>query len=242
MKPNIESFSKFYRTDYGCSIETTMCKVICSIWPSLAAEEVLGLGFSIPFLNMYLGRTQRLISLLPANQGVTIWPEKKRCLVASTEELLLPLDNNTFDRVLAVHSLESSENCEALLNEIWRVLRPNGRVLAIVPNRLGILSKWKNTPFQSCHKYTMNELIALLSKNNFTVLHKERQFLLPANPYSLNLRIVKTANQLGRSVTKPFAGLLIIEAKKTLSQNEKVSLQIKHKQMVPNRGRMAITP
>ena len=78
MKPNIESFDTFYRTDYGYAIEKTICKAISSRWPSLVAEDVLGLGFSTPFLNMYLGRTQRLISLMPVNQGVKIWPDKKR--------------------------------------------------------------------------------------------------------------------------------------------------------------------
>jgi SAM-dependent methyltransferase len=241
MKPNIESFDTFYRTDYGYAIEKTICKAISSRWPSLVAEDVLGLGFSTPFLNMYLGRTQRLISLMPVNQGVKIWPDKKRCLVASTEELLLPLDNNSFDRVLAVHTLESSDNCEALLNEIWRVLRPNGRVLAIVPNRLGILSKWKNTPFESGQKYTMNELISLLSINNFSILQKETEFLLPASPYSLNLKVIQAASQLGRNFIKPFGGLLIVEAKKIVSQNKTIALQIKHKQILPKHSRIATT-
>ena len=47
------------------------------------------------------------------------------------EETGLPLADCAMDRVLLVHELENSESARAMLREIWRVLTPEGRLLAV---------------------------------------------------------------------------------------------------------------
>src|SRR5437763_16987580 len=84
---------------------------------------------------------------MPAAQGVVKWPSARPSLTALVEELDLPLIDAAVDRVLLVHALEMSQDAEAMLREVWRVLAPGGRVLAIIPNRPGAWARTDTTPF-----------------------------------------------------------------------------------------------
>lgn len=58
----------------------------------------------------------------------------------------LPLPDASIDRLLLMHALENSENTRLLLREVWRVLTPQGRLLAVVPNRRGLWAHLDATP------------------------------------------------------------------------------------------------
>ena len=55
----------------------------------------------------------------------------------SAEEEALPFPDLIFDRILLVHGLEAAENARRLLREAWRVLKDDGRLLVVAPNRRG---------------------------------------------------------------------------------------------------------
>lgn len=59
-----------------------------------------------------------------------------RLFVNSYAEVL-PFEDNIFDDVVASHSLEHVLNVDSVLAEASRVLKPTGRILAIVPQRKG---------------------------------------------------------------------------------------------------------
>jgi SAM-dependent methyltransferase len=47
--------------------------------------------------------------------------------------------NNYFDRVLAIHVLEHLDNLPVTLNEVHRILRPNGKFSVVIPCESGML-------------------------------------------------------------------------------------------------------
>jgi len=50
----------------------------------------------------------------------------------------LPYDDNTFDRVLAIHVLEHLPNLPAALDEIYRVLKPDAQFTVVIPCEGGL--------------------------------------------------------------------------------------------------------
>jgi ubiquinone/menaquinone biosynthesis C-methylase UbiE len=59
-------------------------------------------------------------------------------LVADCQQRL-PLDDNSMDRVLAIHVLEHLPDLPAALREIRRLLRPNGEFVVVIPCEGGML-------------------------------------------------------------------------------------------------------
>jgi len=53
--------------------------------------------------------------------------------VVGDAERRLPFDDDSFDRVIAIHVLEHLRNLPAALDEVRRVLRPGGRLSVVIP-------------------------------------------------------------------------------------------------------------
>lgn len=66
-----------------------------------------------------------LAAQIPRRQGLSV-------IVADCEERL-PWDDDSFDRVLAIHLLEHLYNLPAALDEVARVLRPDGTFSVVIP-------------------------------------------------------------------------------------------------------------
>ena len=45
-----------------------------------------------------------------------------------------------------MHGLEAAENARRLLREVWRVLKDDGRLLVVAPNRRGMWAYLESTP------------------------------------------------------------------------------------------------
>jgi len=94
------------------------------------------------FYETPLGITARrlvreVFSFMPARQGVIHWPADGPSASALVEETALPLADGVVDLVLLIHGLELAEHLSGLLSEVWRVLAPQGRLLAVVSATAG---------------------------------------------------------------------------------------------------------
>jgi len=61
-----------------------------------------------------------------------------------------------------------SDDPEGLLREVWRVLAPSGRMMAIIPNRRGVWTRTDNTPFGHGRPYSRSQITQLLRQTWFT--------------------------------------------------------------------------
>ncbi len=68
------------------------------------------------------------------------FPEAKRVVADVQEEL--PFEDGYFGRVNAVHVLEHMPNLPAALREIHRVLRPDGRLIVMIPCEQGLMHRF----------------------------------------------------------------------------------------------------
>ncbi len=88
-----------------------------------------GTGTHLPFEPageyVALEASKELADQIPRREGLTV-------VVADCEERL-PWEDDSFDRVLAIHLLEHLYNLPAALDEVARVLRPEGVFSVVIP-------------------------------------------------------------------------------------------------------------
>jgi ubiquinone/menaquinone biosynthesis C-methylase UbiE len=80
----------------------------------------------------------------------------------------LPFNNETFDKIFSVNTIYFWENQRATLEEIRRVLKPEGQIVISIRPK----SVMEHYPFvkYGFNMFTKDDLISLLSKNNFQVI------------------------------------------------------------------------
>src|SRR3954447_22298199 len=119
--------SQFYGSAQGVVACRLLRERLLQLWPDLSRLSVLGLGYAALYLRAWHGQAERCIAAVPAQVGVARWPLVSGNLSCTVEEHALPFPDLYFDRILLVHGVEAAENARALLREVWRVLKDDGR-------------------------------------------------------------------------------------------------------------------
>ena len=135
---DVVDLRNFYAQGLGVVARRFIGRGIRRRWNDTHGLRMLGIGYATPYLGLFREEGERCLAFMPAAQGVVKWPTTRPALTALVEETELPLPDAAVDRVLLVHALEMADDAIALLREVWRVLAPNGRLLAVVPNRRGL--------------------------------------------------------------------------------------------------------
>jgi SAM-dependent methyltransferase len=206
----------FYASSLGQVARRMIRRRLREMWPDLTGQRVVGLGYATPLLRPFLDEAERVLALMPAPQGVLHWPGQPLNATALVEETELPLPDMSIDRIVLAHALEHTEQLRPMLREIWRVLNPSGRVIAIVPNRRGIWARLDRTPFGHGHPYTAGQLSRLLRENEFTPLATRSALFTPPVSSRLYLTSAQAWERAGERWFERFAGVVLVEAGKQL--------------------------
>ncbi len=206
----------FYNSKIGRIVRRVLRERILEFWPDMKGLDVMGHGYAIPFLRMYEESARRIGCILPNSLGVHHWPpsELNMALLADCENL--PFDDNSLDRIMMIHSLEFSENGHANLQEVWRVLRGNGRLLIIVPNRRGLWARADWSPFGHGAPFSVSQITNALRQNMFVHERTEEALFMP--PYKSTM-LMKSAGMIeywGQTFLPFAAGVHMIEASKQI--------------------------
>ena len=151
---------------------------------------------------------------MPATQGVTRWPAPGRNAAALGREDELPFADGSFDCVLMAHALECCPHPNRLMREVWRVLAPSGRMLAVVPNRRGVWTRTDATPFGHGRPYSRSQVTQLLRQTWFTPTAWGEALFVPPVGSGWFLRSAMAWERGGAALSLPFAGVHIVEATK----------------------------
>ena len=203
----------FYETPLGGVARRLIRREIRNIWPNAKGQQIVGLGYAPPYLRTFLQRTE-VCAFMPAHQGVTMWPPEGPYKAALIDECNLPLPDSSVERVLMVHALEMSENGRDMLREAWRVLKPEGELLLIVPNRRGPWASPESTPFGHGRPYSRAQLEKLLTQTNFNPQSGHPALFMPPSHRSLLIRFAMAFGRTGARLWPAFAGVHIVCAKK----------------------------
>lgn len=216
MWTDVVDLRDFYATSLGQIARRMVRHRIRLMWPDLTGQRVLGFGYATPYLLPFLDEAERVVAVMPAQQGVLPWPASGPYHVALSDEADLPLPDLSFDRVLLIHAVECSEQLRSMLREIWRVLADGGRILVVVPNRRGIWARFERTPFGMGHPYTVTQLSRLLRDCMFTPVAAAGALFMPPSYSRMMLTSAPAWEKIGDGWFPRFAGVNIIEATKQI--------------------------
>jgi SAM-dependent methyltransferase len=149
---------------------------------------------------------------MPAAQGVEVWPAGAKNLSCLVEDEALPFPNALFDRVLAAHALEESDDPLALLREVGRVMAPSGRLIVAVTARHGLWANADTTPFGQGRPFSRRQLERLMREAELEPLGWTRALYAP--PLKGAHRWAEAFEQVGARLLPPFAGVILMEAAK----------------------------
>lgn len=134
----------------------------------------------------------------------------------------LPILNNSVDVIIAPHCIEFADNGLDLLDEMHRVLIPEGRIILFGFNPFslwrfkGLLSRAKAAPW--CCRFTgINPVRRHLKRLGFTI-EKEDYFLFQPPMKNINtMEKLGFLNKLGKVGLKGLSGIYFIEAQKKVA-------------------------
>jgi len=214
MSPEVHGLPEFYASAMGLVAARRLRERLHAAWPNLGGMNVLGLGWTAPYLGLWQADARRCLSLVPPQIEVSRWPAQHPMVMAEQEAL--PFPDRSMDRVLIVHGLEAADHARRMMREVWRVLADNGRVLVVAPNRRGVWAHLEKTPFGQGQPYSMGQLRRLLKRQLFTVeQHDTALYIPPFGPRAL-MRGSRLWERMGKAVAPRLAGLVMIEASKSV--------------------------
>lgn len=216
MSQEVHGLRNFYATPAGLVTARLLRERLRALWPEMRCRSVLGLGYASPFLRLWREEAERCIALVPPNLPVWRWPRSTASCTAIAEEDYLPLPDLSFDRILLVHGLETAENARRLLREVWRVLKDDGKLLVVAPNRLGLWAHSERTPFGQGQPYSPGQLEGLLQRQMFRVERRSAALYVPPFRTRLLLRGAGAWERVGPVLYPRFAGLILVEAEKDM--------------------------
>lgn len=214
MRADVRDLAAFYESHLGLMAKRTLSLKLRSLWDDVHGLTILGTGYATPFMRPFLPEADRVLALMPGAQGAQYWPRNARNLVLLAEDDEIPLPDVSVDRVLVVHDIEVSDSGRAPLREIWRVLKGEGKVILVVPNRAGIWARVDDTPFGHGHPYSSTQLGLLLLENMFRVERWEHALFVPPSQKRFMVRSAPAWERVGARFARNLSGVLIVEASK----------------------------
>jgi SAM-dependent methyltransferase len=215
MGQEVHGLGQFYSTPAGGLTARLLRERLHALWPCLRGQTVLGLGYASPFLRLWREEAARCVALVPHHLPRWRWPRSAPSRTAVAEEEALPFPDLLFDRILLVHGLEHAESTRRLLREAWRVLRDDGRLLVVAPNRRGLWAHLERTPFGHGHPWSAGQLEALLRRQMFRMERRDAALFVPPFRSRLLLRGAWVWERAGRRAWPAgLAGVTLVEASK----------------------------
>jgi SAM-dependent methyltransferase len=202
----------FYASPLGQLARRIVGRRIRERWSSVEGMDVVGLGYPVPYLRMFQGEARTTAAMMPASQGALQWPGEGPYRTALVPDIGLPLRDMSAECVLVVHGLEHCDHRAAYLQEINRILMPQGRVIMVVPNRRGAWARLETTPFGHGRPYSAGQIERLLRRASLepagvTPCLFAPPFRARALPFA-----ALAWERLGTRFWPAFAGVIIVEA------------------------------
>jgi SAM-dependent methyltransferase len=209
----VTDFRDFYMTAAGQTAASLIRRQLATLTHGKPGQTVMGLGFSPPYLATDTPDMLTL-SFMLARQGVIHWPASGAVRSALIDDEDLPLLESVVDLALVVHGLEHADTPLHMLQEVWRVMAPQGRLVLVVPNRRGLWAASESTPFGHGEPFSRSQIMQLLKEAKFTPTQWRSALYLPPLRAPGLLKTAGAIDAAGQRLMRNFAGVIIVEAMK----------------------------
>lgn len=214
--PTAYDLKSFFQSLTGRIIRGLIRNRILEIWPEEKKLRFLGIGYAAPYMRPYMKEAERSFCFMPAGLGIHQWPEGEKNLTCLGDNNALPFETNSIDRIIVAHHLEYLSASENAFEEMYRVLKSTGKIIIVVPNRLGLWSRADWCPLGQGQPYSAKQVESFL-KNNLFVHERTCQALFsPAFQSTFWLRAAPLFEKIGKFLYPALGGVHIIEASKQL--------------------------
>ncbi len=218
----VQDLIKFYESEIGGIVRKTLGESLTDICDDLYGLRVLGCGYPAPYLDVMCENVERSVIAMPAKQGAHNWPGSGLNQVTLCEEGRLPFETCSIDRAVLIHYLEYCDDQKSALEDVWRVLKPNGRLLLVVPNRMGAWAHADWSPFGHGQPFSVSQANVTLKAAGFIPESQKGAVFVPPLPDSpVMMRFSGVIEKMGQSVFPFVAGVHVIEASKKVYANAK---------------------
>ncbi len=216
MRQTIQTLEQFYNSRLGQAAKTMIGRRLAALWPDLRQMDVLGYGYALPHLQNYEDSAHMLIHAMPEEQGAANFHTKRGNASVLCMDYYLPFEPGVFDRVLVVHGLEEAPRLRPLLEELWRVMKPEARIVIITANRSGLWARSDKTPFGAGRPFSRAQLSGLLKDCGFAPSARSGALYCPPIKSFYSPRMINGFEKFGETVWPGFSGLVLVEAVKRL--------------------------
>jgi len=215
MDQTLRDLKAFYNTKMGRVVRQILKNRIKNVWPDIQEEKILGLGYAIPYLSPFLDKNQ-VFGISPVQQGSEHWPKKAANKMALASDQDMPFATESVDKALIVHHLEFTPHTKTSLNEIWRILKPRGCAIFIVPNRNGFWARAEWSAFGHGRPYTLSQLCRSLHESQFVTEKIEEGLFTPPIRRRYIMKSARLFEGIGQTIFPIAAGVHIVEVSKQI--------------------------
>jgi len=218
MYVDLLKINEFYKTPIGAYVQKRLLSSIDNFCVNLPIDgrTVVCSAACYPYVGRMKQKATRLS--LQTSSYQDIWPQEGVGHYTMANRDLLPYRAEEIDCIVMIHDLEFAEDPDVYLRECWRVLKGEGRLFIVIPNRAGRWARQDNTPFGRGYPYTLEQSRNLLAKSHFMVDRVERALYFP--PYAPRTKIGSfyrlLVERIGTLCCVGTCGVYVIEAGKHL--------------------------
>lgn len=233
-------YDRWYETPLGRAVDRLETDLFLRTADPRPGERVLDAGCGTGRLCRLLA--DRGLSVVGVDASAAMLDEARRKTgtradidLVAADMHSLPFPSRSFDLVYAFTSLEFTAAPETVLRELWRLVRPRGRLVVAALNAHGFWARHRRRTADPesvtarARLYHSGELIALLRRvtGGERVIWGSTVFIPPVSGSAL-IRLAPGIDVLGRLFFKSFGALIIMRVDKT-----RVRRPVKVKQNLP---------
>jgi len=231
--PDVITLRHYYATPFGEGTRALIDASLRQFWPLASREMILSIGFATPYLEQQCTQDVTSVVCMPAEQGAAYWPTQGDNRVFLAYESELPIAESSVNRLLLMHMIEHSEQLDTLIKEAYRVLVPGGRLLAVVPNRLGLWARSPRSPFGYGRPFSHAQVRELLAEHGLTVVRSGSALFIPPTYLRIVWKVAKRIEAIGKLLCPFIGGVLLVEAEKQLYAGIKQPVVMRQPYAVP---------
>ena len=168
MRVNLEKIEKFYTTSVGQYAHNTVLPIIDNFLSGAGETQKTCIASAAAFPYMEQMKNMKRLSLQSFHDQ-DVWPESGKGHYILADRTHWPYRAEEADFVVLIHDVEFAEDADHYLREAWRVLKGEGRLVIIIPNRSGKWARYDNTPFGLGYPYTLEQMSKLLASAHFAI-------------------------------------------------------------------------